>query len=930
MLQADYLPKRLTEPQREAILHRGSPLLIIAGPGAGKTEVISWRVAHLILSGLAQPEKFLVTTFTIKAAQELKDRIQEKLPHINIEPMQVSTIHSFCAELLRRYWYRSPLPPGFRILDEMGQFLFIYAHRKELGLDSFLKGRPHNFFSEVLRLFNLATEELVNPDELEAWCQERQNHCQKDESDLWREQTAIVQGYRRYCELVQKRGLVDFAFLQRHAITLLRENPSILQEVREQYQEILVDEFQDTNAAQGLLLELLAGDGHHLTVVGDDDQSIYRFRGATVKNIRSFPERFPGTRIIHLEHNFRSPDPIVERSLRVIQHNPQRFQKSLFSVRGTGSDVLLIYGLTAQEEASKVVNLLLSLRRTGKVAHYRDVAILLRSVRSYAAPYLEALQAAGIPYHVIGDNSFFQREEIAQLYNLFCFLGATKPWGDRFLRLPLVGLGPTTREALKAFKGNILEADSEEKLRALGIESEQDRQKLLQLTSLKRRVQKSGHSSLTEVFYRLLAATGCVARFEREGNQEALANLGLMSQLVANWDEFGNSRNFYAFQRYLKLCKEGGLEPVSAPPEDAVQVMTIHQAKGLEFPVVVLGAAMDGRLPISRRRERYTIPYEMRASGPPEVSDPHLVDERKLFYVAITRARDLLIIGTADIVKKRGGGPSPFLYEMFGQDLKAVADLSHAYIATVESAKPSLGPRPRHSFSELAYFLQCPMRYKFAVVYGLTPWLDPLQFGANVHRALAVMHRRAKGGDIPSEEEIGDIVEEIWFSGGWAKPEREAEIKKVAVEWLSRYLREHKENLSHVLQVEAPFSFPLGDQVLLGRIDLIKDRGDDQVEIIDFKTLSSEFKDEERFDLQLDIYTLGAEKTRGYHVAQETVHFLADDQLESWPWTKERRERAKEELTYILEQIAQEHFAPRRDYCHNCQEYKGICPYAQV
>ncbi len=931
MSEPEYLPSYLTKEQREAILHRGSPLLIIAGPGSGKTEVITWRVAHLVRAGYVRPENLLVTTFTNKAALELKDRIQQKLPGINVELMHVSTIHSFCADLLRRYREHTPFPHGFHILDEMGQLLFVYAHRKHLGLDALVKGRPYDFFANVVHTFNLATEELVEPTALEAWCDKNLAHCPADQADLWKERALVAEAYRRYCELLAEEGLSDFAFLQRHALTLLKEHPQILADLRAQYREILVDEYQDTNAAQDRILALLAGTGERLTVVGDDDQSIYRFRGATVRNILTFGERFPRARVIQLAHNFRSREPIVDHSLRVIAHNPARFPKHLQTRRGPGSDVLLDYERTAEEEAAAVVDLLRRLYEAGKIARYGDVAILLRSVRSYAAPYLDALRAAGIPYHVTGDASFFQREEIAQLYDLFNFLGASKPWGDKFLRHPLVGLKPDTRNTLKAYKQDLTAVASDAGLVSIGITDEEDRRKLLALLDLKRRVQAQEHGSLLEVFYGLLSATGCISRFEEEGDVEALANLGVMSTLVATWDEYGRTRNFYAFQRFLKLLKEGGVDPVRVPPEDAVQVMTIHQAKGLEFPVVVLGAAMNGRLPAFRRASRYEIPPELRASGPPEVDDPHLVDERRLFYVATTRARDLLIIGTADVVKKRGGGPSPFLYEMFGDNLHEAADLTRAYIAEVESqAEKRRGPRERYSFSRLVYYLQCPLRYKFAVVYGfrvLPP--DPVDFGANVHRALEAIHQRILAGERVSEADVEAIVAETWIPSRRISPEREPEIRAAAVRQLQRYVREHGESLARVYGAEVQFSFALADQVLLGKIDLLR-REDGGVEVVDFKTSAAVPLEEERIDLQLDLYALGAEAGLGERVRRQTVHFLADGEVVSWEWTEARARAAQAQLGDVLEGILRGEFHPNTAYCSRCHEFRAICPYARV
>jgi len=920
----------LLKPQEEAVLHRGSPLLIVAGPGSGKTEVLSRRVAHLILSGDAHPENMLVTTFTNKAALQLKDRIQQKLPEVNVELMQVSTLHSFCTEILRSY--PNSISGDFRILDEMAQLSFVYANRKVLGLDEIVKGQPHQFYRGVIHSFNLATEEMVEPSRLESWCDENSACCCLDETALWKERSVVAEAYSHYLDLLKEEGLMDFAILQCRAVDLLQDN-EVLTACRERYKEILVDEYQDTNAAQDKLLSLLAADGGHLTVVGDDDQSIYRFRGATVKNIGGFRSRYPNAREIKLEHNFRSLNPIVKYSQQVIVNNPARIQKDLKAVRDGKTDVLMVYRHTTTDEAEAAVELIESLHKAGKIASYGDVALLLRSVKSAAGAYINAFIEAGIPCHVTGDGSFFDREDIAGIYELLIFLGASKPWGDHYIRHPLVGLSGQTRHALQEFKDDLLSVATDEGLKSIGVEIQDDRMKLLGLLELKQKVQSKMHHSLLEVYYQLLAITGCVSRFEQERDLLALLNLGQMSDIVASWDEYGKTRNHYPFLQYIKLLKDGGMNQVSIPPEEgAVQIMTIHQAKGLEFPVVIIGSAMNGRLPTSRRKDPYEIPYKLRASGKPEVEDPHMVDERKLFYVAATRARDLLLVGTADVVNKRGGGPSPFVKEMFGEDLQALSDLANAYVEKVISkGKAQNGPRQRHSFSQLAYFLQCPMRYKLAVVYGFRPpWLDPVGYGANVHRALQEIHIRAAEGRIPGKEDIADIVSQTWVSNRRTKPQREEQFKKAAIKQLSRYVEGHKSSLSAALRAETSFSFTLQDQVMLGKIDLLRREKNDGIDIVDFKTSKADELKKEGIDLQLDLYALGAEESLGLKVEKTTVHFLGDGKQHSTAWSEERKAKATSRLTDILDQIDAGDFPPNYHYCSACEEFREICPFAKI
>jgi DNA helicase-2/ATP-dependent DNA helicase PcrA len=873
----------------------------------------------------------LVTTFTDKAALELKDRIQKKLPHLNVDNIQVSTIHSFCLKILHRFSRHAKMPEDIRILDEKEQMLFIFSHREDLELGNVSDEDQYDFFSNVQRAFNLTTQELVEPSNLENWCRLNLSNCCQKDADLWRDRSLLASAYGRYLELLKAESLLDFNLLQRSALTLIQDNPQVLDEIRKSYPWTLVDEYQDTDAVQDRILRLLAGDGKRFTAVGDDDQSIYRFRGATVRNILAFKERFPESKVIKLERNFRSKKPIVQNSQQVIVHNPSRIPKDLSSTRGIGSDVLVVSKRSLAEEAKASVDLLKHLHRAGKITSFGDVAILFRSVKYHAGHYIEALQEAEIPFSITGDGGFFRRHEISQLFDLFVYLNASGQWGDRYLLSPLLNFKPGTYVALQKKKVALSGKITPDELQALGITDKADQQKIQDLLALRCQIQETNYETVLDIFYRLLECTNCTCSVENDGYTSTLANLGLLSQIMASWDEYGEPRNFKSFLKYLRLLKKGGMDGITNPAKDVIQIMSIHQAKGLEFPVVVMGSVVNGRLPISHRAESFEIPYHLRASGLPEVEDPHLVDERKLFYVAATRARDLLIIGTSDAKSEFGEGPSVFLKEMFGKN--QIEDFTNARIENAESKPHSNAIMSRYSFSQLSYFLECPMRYKFAVVYNLhIPWREALGFGDNVHRVLEAIHNQAMKGRVPTEEEIPGLIENRWINKNFINPDEEKELMSAATKQICHYLIDHGRTLSSVIGAEAAFSFDLEGHTIPGKIDLIKRLPGNSIELVDFKTSKMPVPGndirKEIIDLQLDIYVLGAESALHLKIANTTAHFLGGGNLVSNAWSTERRVQTLMKLRGILNCIDEGKYDPNISYCAYCLEFRSICPYA--
>jgi DNA helicase-2/ATP-dependent DNA helicase PcrA len=932
----------LTPSQRDAATYYGGPLLIIAGPGSGKTEVISCRAAFFVKTKKVEPEGLFAATFTEKAALSLKDRIQQKLPEFNVEAMQVSTIHSFCHRLLDEFREESPFPRGFHILDEAGQRLFVYSRRRELGLSEIMKGRECDFFAEVLRVYNLAAEELVQPARFEAWCTKHFEASHDYERELWEERVCIAQSYGRYLELMEEASLTDFSNLQRHALEMLLRRQAVLQKVRDRFQELLIDEYQDTNAVQEEIIFSMAAPEFHITVVGDDDQSIYRFRGATVKNILNFKERYgkAKVKIVKLEDNFRSVQPIIANTSKLIRYNPRdaRMDKQLTCKRvHLTNDVAVVHERTAALEANAVATALKRLRAAGLIRRLDDIAILLRSVRSYAEPYLEALRIAKIPFRIIGDGQFFEREDIRDLCGLFTFISATKPWGDRLVRCPVMNLSKETERKLAAWKGELAHATDKKQLKEIGVRRNEDRKKLRDLIELKRQVQGENYRSLLAVLYKLLRISGYYRQAAASGDEEAVRNMGILTRIVADFDDHGGTKNICPFLSYIRLLRDGAMDSYHKDPKDAVSVMTVHQAKGLEFPVVVIGAAMDGRFPTRRRRCPYEIPCSLTKSGKPEVDDPHLVDERKLFYVAGTRARDLLIIGTADVVNKRGGGPSPFIHELLGKGIEEAEQLGKELVRrkpkVEEGAVRGLGPRLRLSFYQMAYYYQCPMRYKFFIVDGMASILsDQLYFGSAVHRALELLHKAVMAGKKVQEVDAADFVRRAWIPTAGVRKGKEAEAEErkaleAAISQVSRYIENHHESFSAVEASELPFAFDMDGAIVVGRIDLVRESSDGKKDVVDFKTYTSEAVEREQARIQMDLYALGLERSADLDVGRHVLHFLADDVVLQENWDLERRTLVESRVRDVVGKIQKGEFKPRTAYCSSCVEFKGICPY---
>ena len=605
----------LNAPQQEAIRTIDGPVLVLAGAGTGKTTVVTYRIGWILQSGV-QPEHILAVTFTNKAAREMKERIVRLLPNEKHSALTVATFHAFCGRLLRRYARRFGYTPSFGIADDGDQRDLIRQSLVELGnhSDELTVPRMQSWISA-------AKNKLYPPDDV-----------RDDPSQEWADTIATV--YASYSKRLHAMNLVDFDDMILLVARLLQQDEEARNELREQYQYILVDEYQDTNMAQAELLRQLAGERQNLCVVGDDDQSIYGWRGAEIDNILQFPQQYPGTKVIKLEQNYRSTEVILKTANTVIGGNRQRHAKELWSERGHG-DVIRLHELpTEREEASFVARVVQELRFERKLEP-KDIAVLYRSNALSRLPE-EALRAKAIPYRVIGGQSFYERREIK---DTLAYMRVLENERDeqallRILNVPPRGIGTTTIEKLRLRR----EFSSSPMQRVLGEDqflsvipaatAESARGFLGCIRQARRIVAQPG--KLSAKVYQYLKDIGYISGLPKiyKKRSEYLRRYENVQEFIHAIHEYEQRAADPSLRDFLERNSlSEAADQKEEENENAVTLMTVHAAKGLEFSlVVVVGMS------------HHTFPHHR------SVLERMLDEERRLFYVAITRAKDLLIL----------------------------------------------------------------------------------------------------------------------------------------------------------------------------------------------------------------------------------------------------------------------------------------------
>ena len=606
----------LNPMQREAVFTTEGPVLILAGAGSGKTRALTHRIAYLIEEKKVNPWNILAITFTNKAAGEMRERV-DNLVGFGSESIWVATFHSTCVRMLRRHIEYLGYSTNFTIYDADDQKTLIRQVMKKLDID------PKMYKEKsMLSYISSAKDQLVSPEEFSV----------KAAGDF--RKTKIADIYCEYQDQLKKNNALDFDDLIIKTVELLKSNPDVLDYYQNRFRYIMVDEYQDTNTAQFELVRLLASREKNLCVVGDDDQSIYKFRGANIENILNFEESFPGAKVIKLEQNYRSSQNILDAANGVIRHNIGRKEKKLWTENGEGTLVKLRQFDTAELEAAAVINELQAARDQG--LPYKDMAVLYRT-NAQSRLLEERCVNTGIPYRLVGGVNFYQRKEIK---DILCYLKTVDNGMDdlavqRIINVPKRGIGATSISKVIAFAAanemSFYDALKEAQIiPGLGRASAKIEGFVSQIQSFRSKVE---YLSIADLIRDILETTGYQKELTDEDTVEAQARIENIDELVNKAVDYEKTTEDSSLSSFLEeVALVADIDSLDES-DDRVVLMTLHSAKGLEFEKVILSGMEDGLFPSS---------MSINSDDPTD-----LEEERRLAYVGITRAKKELTITAA-------------------------------------------------------------------------------------------------------------------------------------------------------------------------------------------------------------------------------------------------------------------------------------------
>ena len=929
---------QVNEAQKEAIQATEGPVLIIAGPGTGKTFTLVKRLAYLVIEKGVKPGEIMMVTFTEKAARELITRISnEFINHglnLNINEMYIGTFHSVCSRLLKENTGYTGHENKNRMMDAFEQTYLVCRNIDYFNClgnySSYISGQSIWSQSlEICRYVNQMMEELVDVDAME-------EDADKDMRFLGR----LV---KRYQNLLEKNGAMDFSSIQTKTFDMLKKHPEVLSGIRDSIRYIMVDEYQDTNYIQEQLVFMIAGEKKNICVVGDDDQGMYRFRGATIRNILEFPSKFADgeCKVIHLDTNYRSEPGIIEfynqwmesaDDTNLFNWDKYRYVKKIHAGKNPLYSAPSVYscgGSCIDTEKEELLQMVKRLLVNGNISDYNQIAFLFRSVKSKEAVQIGAwLEEKGIPVYSPRSDMFFERPEVKQLLGclMLCFRGYVIDFkNNNFIHRISDSLRDyyknCIREAMMLIQNNPVLKEYIEKTA-----------KMIQT------LKTDSEEGLLDIFYHLIGFEPFNSYLQANlkdnvTKSRAARNLSEISRMLAKYaflhDMHGLSGNNKhtmpeeLFNLYLKYMYEDGIgeyeDESEYAPSGCISFMTIHQSKGLEFPVVVVGSLggvprrnSDPLLYSAESRFFHRQPFE-------PIDDIKYYDFWRLYYTAFSRAQNLLVLA----MQKED-------CKYFRNHLASLPDIrAFSERATFADVK-AVHYKHVYSFtSHISVYDGCPTQYKYYKEYGFAQnRMFQTSVGSLVHATLEDMNKCAIAGH---QELINEDSIEEWFSLNYQSMQEQTgyyltdEQRENALQQVKRYFHHRKEELGRVWKAEEEINLVLPDYILQGVIDLIEGEGE-TVEIVDYKTgpkpiTAGHPERVDHYRKQLEVYAYLVEKHYGKKVSRMHLYYtscLDETPLITFDWSRNAIDATVAEISDTISKIENKSFEGRVTNTYAC------------
>lgn len=940
--------EKLNAAQKEAVQTTEGPVLVIAGPGTGKTFTLVKRIAYLVFEKGVNPCEIMVVTFTEKAATELITRISNEFVRLqyntNINEIYIGTFHSVCLRLLKEYSISTDIKSNIRMLDAFDQTYLVCRNIENF---SSLRGFKKHFSAtlgpwkqsmEVCRYVNQMMEEMVDIEVME--------------SDQDEDARFLARLVKKYLELLKRNNAMDFSSIQTQTYSLFESNADLLRDLQHKIRYIMVDEYQDTNYIQEQLVFLIAGSQKNICVVGDDDQGMYRFRGATIRNILEFPQKFEekACKIIHLNVNYRSDSDIISfynkwmqdvDGINLFNWDKYRYEKQIVaadSTKSRGKTVFKCGGDSLYVEKKELLDFIRRLRERGNISDYNQVAFLFRSVKSDEATSIgEFLEENGIPVHSPRSEIFFERQEVKQI--LGCLISCFPPYMQD---LKNNTFRHTISESLrKYYIGCVKEA-------AVLLRS--DKEFYVNIDNQRKRIQMLAADSkenLLDIFYRLVSFEpfkGYLSADLKGNIQEtrAVRNLSEISRMLSKFCYLHGmhviTQNnkiilpeelFNIYLKYLYIDGVGEYEDASEyAPSGCVSFMTIHQSKGLEFPVVVVGSLgtvprrnNDPLLLTAETRFFNRMPFE-------PLADIKYFDFWRLYYVAFSRAQNMLVLAAKNSDSK-----------YFGHHLEALPHIGNYEGRDTYAIVKNVNFKHVYSFtSHISVYEGCPRQYKFYKEYGFArKQMLHTSVGSLVHATLEDMNKCIIKGML---SKVTEATIKEWFLLNYGEMQTQTgysltdEQQADALAQVLRYYHNRKTELGNVWKAEEEINLVLPEYILQGIIDLIAGAGD-TVEIVDYKTgpkpdVINHPERVEHYRKQLEIYAYLIEKRYKKKVSRMHLYYtstLEGSPVVSFDCNRKAIDATVAEITDIIHRIENKDFecAVQKNYaCRYC-DMKYVC-----